>query len=46
MAVIKGKERKLNKAIKTATAAFSRFAKKKLKRRQDTQPVQGVAGAP
>jgi hypothetical protein len=46
MAVIKGKEKKLREVLKPAQAKFSKHAKKILKRRQDAQPVQAVAGAP
>lgn len=43
MAVIKGKEKKLNKRIPTGKHKMSEKAKKVLQRRQDTQPVQAVA---
>jgi hypothetical protein len=46
MVVIKGKERKLKEVLKPAQAKLSQHAKKTLKRRQDAQPVQYVAGAP
>jgi hypothetical protein len=46
MVVIKGKERKLKEAIKPSQTKLSQHAKRILKRRQDAQPVQYVAGAP
>jgi hypothetical protein len=46
MVVIKGQERKLKEPLKPAQAKLSKQSKKILKRRQDAQPVQYVAGAP
>ena len=43
MVVIKGKEKKLNKRLKTAKPPMSAEAKRKLKRPQDTQPIATVA---
>ena len=43
MAVIKGKEKKLNKRITPEKVSISKNAKKTLRRRQDTQPVAAVA---
>jgi prefoldin subunit 5 len=46
MVVIKGKEKKIKEALKPVQAKLSKHSKKILKRRQDAQPVQTVAGAP
>lgn len=46
MVVIKGQERKLKKPIKTFQEKLSKQSKQILKRRQDAQPVQYVAGSP
>ena len=43
MVVIKGKEKKLKKRLKTAQPPISAEAKRKLKRPQDTQPIATVA---
>lgn len=43
MVVIKGKEKKLNKRLKTAQPPISAEAKRKLKHPQDTQPIATVA---
>jgi hypothetical protein len=43
MAVIKGKEKKVNKPILAINAKLSEKAKKKLKRPQDCQPIPTVA---
>jgi len=43
MAVIKGKEKKLKKALSPAKAKLSKEAKKKLRRPQDVQPIPTVA---
>lgn len=42
MAVIKGKEKKLNKPLSPARAKLSEKAKKKLRRPQDVQPIATV----
>lgn len=42
MAVIKGKEKVLNKRIPPSTVKLSAASKKKLKRPQDTQPIPTV----
>jgi hypothetical protein len=42
MAVIKGKEKKLNKPLLAAKAKLSEKAKKKLRRPQDCQPIPTV----
>jgi len=43
MSIIKGKEKKLQSAALPSKAKLSKDAKKKLKRRQDAQPVPAVA---
>ena len=43
MAVIKGKEKHLDKRVKPADARLSKESKKKLKRPQDNQPIPTVA---
>lgn len=42
MAVIKGKEKKLNKPLLPSKAKLSEKAKKKLRRPQDNQPIPTV----
>lgn len=43
MAVIKGKEKKLNRPLTAFEAQLSEKAKKKLRRPQDVQPIPTVA---
>jgi hypothetical protein len=43
MAVIKGKEKKLDKPLSAAKAQMSAKSRKKLRRPQDNQPIPTVA---
>jgi hypothetical protein len=42
MAVIKGKEKKMNKPLSPAKAKLSKESKRKLRRPQDVQPIPTV----